>query len=42
MSNVLDIIDNKYGGAEGYVKDHLGMTDDDIEIVRNNLLVPDA
>jgi len=30
----------KYGTAEGYVKDQVGLSDEDIEKIRTNLLVP--
>lgn len=38
MLAFLDLLRQKYGGAEGYVKDYCKMTDDDMEIIRRNLL----
>lgn len=37
MTQVIASMDQKYGGVEGYVKDHLGFSSDDIVIIRTNL-----
>lgn len=40
MTAFLDLIDEKYGGVEEYVKKFVGLTDEDISTIRNNFLVP--
>jgi len=40
MSAFLDLLDEKYSGAEGYVKRFTGLSDADIVTIRHNLLVP--
>jgi len=39
MAAVLDMIREKFGGAEQYLKTHLNMTDDCILKLRQNFLV---
>ncbi|KAG5654585.1 hypothetical protein H0H81_011560 [Sphagnurus paluster] len=39
MIAFLSLLEEKYGGAEGYVKSYLGLSGDDIQAIRNNLLV---
>ncbi|KAF7290925.1 TYR-PHOSPHATASE-2 domain-containing protein [Mycena chlorophos] len=40
MIAFLEMLDSKYGGVEEYVKRVVGLTDEDIVIIRRNLLVP--
>ncbi|KAH7919534.1 hypothetical protein BV22DRAFT_1108028 [Leucogyrophana mollusca] len=40
MQAFLSLLDNKYGGVEVYVKQYTGLTDDDLAIIRSNLVVP--
>ncbi|KAG6910995.1 hypothetical protein DXG01_006049 [Tephrocybe rancida] len=40
MTAFLALLENKYGGAEQYSKSYLGLTDDDVRIIRNNILTP--
>ncbi|KAH9910789.1 protein-tyrosine phosphatase-like protein [Epithele typhae] len=42
MSAILDVLQTKYGGAEGYVKQHTSLTDADIARIRKNMLVPET
>ncbi|GAM84227.1 hypothetical protein ANO11243_022210 [Dothideomycetidae sp. 11243] len=37
MRDTITMMDEKYGGAEGYVKKVVGLTQDDIEAIRRNL-----
>ncbi|CAH0035922.1 unnamed protein product [Clonostachys rhizophaga] len=37
MAAFLERLKEEYGGAEGYVKNHLGLSDDDINEIRTNL-----
>jgi hypothetical protein len=39
MIATLEILREKYGGAEGYLKDYTKLTDDDLEKIRRNFLV---
>ncbi|KAG6916110.1 hypothetical protein DXG01_008384 [Tephrocybe rancida] len=41
MAAVVPMIREKFGGAEGYLKSHAGLTDDDLRIIRENLLIRD-
>lgn len=38
MLATLDMIKNKYGGAEGYLKQKCGFEDHDIERIRLNII----
>lgn len=38
MLATLQMIKEKYGGAEGYIKDKCGLTEEDIEQIRKNLI----
>lgn len=38
MLATLDMIKNKYGGAEGYLKQNCGFEDQDIERIRKNVI----
>ena len=38
MMATLEMIEERYGGAEGYLRDTLGFDDEDITIIRRNLL----
>ncbi|EAU84322.2 hypothetical protein CC1G_01318 [Coprinopsis cinerea okayama7 len=40
MMAVLKHIEERYGGAENYIKRYVGLSDEELETVRNNLLVP--
>lgn len=40
MSAFLDMLDAKYSGVEEYVKRFADLSDEDIIIIRHNLLVP--
>ncbi len=37
MLATLEMIRNVYGGPEGYVKSHCGLSDEDIERIRKNV-----
>lgn len=37
MTQVIAHMGEKYGGVEGYVKDNLGFSSDDIVTIRTNL-----
>jgi len=37
ISNFLEMLDEKWGGVEGYVKEELGLVDRDIDLIRENL-----
>lgn len=39
MVAFLSILQDRYGGVEEYIKHHLGMSEHDIAIIRNNLLI---
>ncbi|KAK9368873.1 protein-tyrosine phosphatase-like protein [Lipomyces kononenkoae] len=41
MHRMIDIINTEYGGAEGYLLNYLKFSEQDIVIIRNNVLVPD-
>jgi len=38
MMAFLGLLRDKYGGVEGYMKNYLAISDDDIQIIRKNLL----
>ena len=38
MYAFLDLLRDKYGGAEGYVQKYCGMSADDVEVIRRNLV----
>lgn len=40
MVAFLKMLDERYGGVESYVKNVVGLTDDDIATIRKNFLVP--
>ena len=40
MNAFLALLQEQYGGAEEYIKRFCGLTDDDINIIRENLLIP--
>ncbi len=42
MLATLDMIKERYGGAEGYAKDKCGLNDKDIEQIRQNLVVSET
>jgi hypothetical protein len=37
MLSFLEMLDEKWGGVEGYVKKELGLVETDIELIRQNL-----
>ena len=39
MAASLEMIHDEFGGFVGYVKDHCGLTDGDIEQIRKNITV---
>jgi len=39
MTSFLNLLQDKYGGAETYVKQYLSLSDDDIQTIRSNILV---
>jgi hypothetical protein len=39
MRATLKMIKEKFGGAEGYVKEYMSLTDEDIQVIRKNLTV---
>lgn len=40
MVAFLQMLQSRYGGVEGYLKNVVGLTDDDIATIRKNFLVP--
>jgi hypothetical protein len=40
MIAFFDLLEEKYGGVETYVKTYTGLTDEDLRIIRSNLVVP--
>ncbi|OBZ70102.1 Tyrosine-protein phosphatase, partial [Grifola frondosa] len=40
MLAFLHLLEQQYGGVEGYLKRHVGLTDEDIAAIQRNLLVP--
>ena len=38
MLAFLELLQEKYGGAKGYIREICGLTDDDIQIIRQNLI----
>lgn len=38
MISFLQLLDGKYGGVESYLKTHVGITDEEIHIIRRNIL----
>lgn len=40
MLAVLEMIREKFGSAEGYLKTHTSLDDKDIEVIRANILAP--
>ena len=39
MHEILDIIRHEYGGAEEYLKEHGGLTSDEIDVFRSIFVV---
>ncbi|KAF8076680.1 protein-tyrosine phosphatase-like protein [Lyophyllum atratum] len=39
MTAFLALLDDKYGGAEAYLHHYLNLPDDDVRVIRNNILV---
>lgn len=39
MIAFLDLIRERYGGPAQYVKTHCDLSDDDVEVIRHNLLI---
>jgi hypothetical protein len=42
MKETLDMVNEKYGSPEGYVRTVCGLTDEDLEAIRRNLIVKDV
>lgn len=40
MIAFLKLVEEKYNGIEEYVKKYVGLTDEDISRIRDNILVP--
>jgi len=40
MVAFFDLLEEKYGGVETYVKTYTGLTDEDLKTIRSNLVVP--
>lgn len=40
MHAFLNLLDHKYGGVEEYLRQYVHFTNEDIEQIRHNLLVP--
>jgi len=40
MSAFLKYFEEKYGGVESYIKRYIGLSDEDLDTVRNNILIP--
>jgi hypothetical protein len=40
MIALLNLLEDKYGGVETYVKTYTGLTDEDLITIRSNLVVP--
>jgi len=38
MLAFLDLLEEKYGGAEGYLENYLGFSDEDVTTIRKALL----
>ncbi|KZT05648.1 uncharacterized protein LAESUDRAFT_726936 [Laetiporus sulphureus 93-53] len=42
MLSFLELLQKRYGGIENYLKQHAQLSDEDIDTVRNNLLIPQS
>ena len=42
MLAFLNLLREKYGGVEKYVQDHCGLSNEDINIIRRNLLLSEG
>lgn len=42
MLATLEMLSEKYGGAEGYVKTYCGLSEEEIAMIRMNLISEDA
>jgi hypothetical protein len=40
MQAFLEYFDENYGGAEEYIRRHVGLSDEDIATIKNNILIP--
>ena len=40
MHAFLKYFDENYGGAEEYIRRHVGLSDEDITTIKNNILIP--
>jgi len=38
MKNLLSLLNDKYGGVDEYVRQYIGLPDEDIALIRNNLV----
>lgn len=39
MIAFFNLLEEKYGGVEAYIKSHTGLTDEDLKTIRSNLIV---
>lgn len=42
MLAFLELVDQKYGGVEGYMKQYVQLSDEDIGTIRRNILAPQS
>ncbi|KAJ8698811.1 hypothetical protein PTI98_005479 [Pleurotus ostreatus] len=42
MTSFLELLDKNYGGVEEYLKKYINLSDDEINRIRENILVPSA
>lgn len=40
MQVFLKHLDEKYGGAEGYIRDYVGLSDEDVATIKKNMMIP--
>jgi len=40
MEAFLHLLEDKYGGAEGYIRKYVGLSNEDIATIKDHLLVP--
>jgi len=40
MEAFLQLFEDKYGGAEGYIRKYVGLHNEDIATIKSHLLVP--
>lgn len=42
MTSFLELLDKNYGGVEEYLKKYINLSDEEINRIRENILVPSA